>query len=165
MLRFRDLVTEPGGNILEHRRILRRRGYVWWGWWARSHEVIPRKVFHELLAPSAVFCEAILFDRGMLRFYRTSITSVVVTPTHLGVNSPDYDATPEHYVRSRHPAWFRLEGDIVLLDSYSPRVLARPTEPGGEDELPQALIGDPIDPVALADERPTLWVVAGTEGP
>lgn len=27
LLRFRDLVTEPGGNITEHRRIIRQRGY------------------------------------------------------------------------------------------------------------------------------------------
>ena len=36
VLRFRDLVTEPGGTIDEHRRLIAAHGSAWWGWWMRS---------------------------------------------------------------------------------------------------------------------------------
>src|ERR1041385_5041989 len=106
LLRFRDLVTEPGGNIAEHRRIIRQRGYAWWGWWARQREKVPRTVFEQLFPSGDAERDVLLFDSGMMRMYRTTVGKVVVAPSHLGVNSPDFEATPEYYVRGRYPAWF-----------------------------------------------------------
>src|SRR5947199_204475 len=123
MLRFRDLVTEPGGNIAEHRRIIRQKGYAWWGWWARQRETVPRGVFEELFSLESDPTEIILFDSGMMRLYRTTSRKAVVAPSHLGVNSPDFEATPEYYVRGRYPAWIRLEGDINPIDGTSAKVL------------------------------------------
>src|SRR5213594_1380199 len=71
MLRFRDLVTEPGGNIAEHRRIIRQRGYAWWGWWARQREQVPRRVLEELFPSESTPTEILLFDSGMMRMYQT----------------------------------------------------------------------------------------------
>ncbi|MHB8724056.1 MAG: hypothetical protein ACYC9Z_01600 [Casimicrobiaceae bacterium] len=163
MLRFRDLVTEPGGNIAEHRKIIRHRGYAWWAWWARQHERIPREAFKQLLSPEYAPAQVILFDTDLTRFYRTTASRVIVAPSHLGVNSPDFEATPEHYVRGRYPAWFRFEEDIVLLDNFTSRVVARPTAEAVPTPLIAGLPEQIANPDVLRDDRVTLWVIARTE--
>src|SRR5947209_5651385 len=125
LLRFRDLVTEPGGNIAEHRRIIRQHGYAWWGWWARQREKVPRSVLEQLYPPSSFETEVVLFDSGMMKLYRTTSSKTVVSPSHLGVTSPDFEATPEYYVRGRYPAWFRLEKDILPFEATSLKVVAK----------------------------------------
>jgi hypothetical protein len=164
MLRFRDLVTEPGGNIAEHRRIIRQRGYAWWGWWARQREKVPRSVFEQLFAAGAAPIEIILFDSGMMRLYRTLSRQAVIAPSHLGVNSPDFEATPEYYVRGRYPAWFRLEDDIVPIEPLVPRIVARPTTDPSFSDLGYEVQGLPVDLDVLRDEGPTLWVIMSTGG-
>src|SRR2546429_1983842 len=42
VLRFRDLVAE---TIKEHQAIIQKAGYVWWGWWNKPDERIPRPTF------------------------------------------------------------------------------------------------------------------------
>jgi hypothetical protein len=165
MLRFRDLVTEPGGNIAEHRRIIKQYGYAWWGWWARRHEAVPSAAFDQLLPRGNGPAEVILFDTGMMRLYRTRATGVVVAPSHLGVTSPDFEATPEYYVRGRYPAWFRLEDDIVALNGVLPKVVARPTAAANCPPLDSNLIGQELELEVLRDERPTLWVIASIAPP
>lgn len=159
MLRFRDLVTEPGGNIAEHRKIIKQRGYAWWGWWARQREQVPRRVLDELFPSESIPTEIILFDSGMMRLYRTHASKAVVAPSHLGVNSPDFEATPEYYVRGRYPAWFRLEDDILPLDASSAEVVARPTLAETFDLIDPNFASGPIELDVLRDEGPTLWVI------
>jgi hypothetical protein len=156
------LVTEPGGNIAEHRRIMRHHGYVWWGWWARQREKIPRGVFEQLFPSEAVMTEIVLFDSGMMRMYRTGARKAVVAPSHQGVNSPDFQATPEYYVRGRYPAWFRFEEDIVPIDALSANVIARPTLDPGFTSLGSGVSGQSLDLNALRDDGPTLWVISRT---
>jgi hypothetical protein len=163
LLRFRDLVTEPGGNIAEHRRIIRQRGYAWWGWWSRQREAVPRTVFGQLFAPEAVPTPILLFDSGMMRMYKTSSGKAVVAPSHVGVNSPEYDATPEYYVRGRYPAWFRLDSDIVAVEASSVMMAARPTLDAGFESLKADLPLVKFDFDALRDDGATLWVVTLTE--
>ena len=159
LLRFRDLVTEPGGNIAEHRRIIRQRGYAWWGWWSRQREAVPRIVFEQLFAPAVVPTSIFLFDSGMMRIYKTTSQKAVIAPSHLGVNSPEYDATPEYYVRGRYPAWFRLDSDILPVDATSVIVAARPTLDADFESLKADLPLLKFDFDALRDDGATLWVV------
>jgi hypothetical protein len=159
MLRFRDLVTEPGGNIAEHRRLIRQRGHVWWGWWARNQEAVPRTIFAQMFAPENEAAEVVLFDTGLMRFYRTTCTRVVVAPSHTGVNSPEFEATPDYYVRGRYPAWFRFEDDILPIDLAAPAVVERPTMCKNDRELGPDEQGVATAPDKLRDDRPTLWVV------
>ena len=42
ILRFRDLIDETINN---HIKIIVDQGYVWWGWWSKSDEKIPRNIF------------------------------------------------------------------------------------------------------------------------
>ena len=158
MLRFRDLVTEPGANIEEHRKIIRNRGYAWWGWWARQREHAPRLAFAALFSADANATDVVLFDSGMMRFYRTQATQVVVAPSRLGVNSPDFEATPDYYVRGRYPAWFRLAGDIAPASLETVQVVARPSLDADVELLP-GIVGLPTSLEALRDDRATLWVI------
>jgi hypothetical protein len=165
MLRFRDLVTESGANIAEHRKLIRQRGYAWWGWWARSEEHVPRTAFRQLLPQKTGKLEGILFDRGLMRCYRTTIAEMAVAPSHAGINSPDFEATPEYYVRGRYPAWFRLVGDIVPVPDFVPMVVARPTLVGSEASLVPGMPLETVELTKLREEPPTLWIIASSEQP
>lgn len=92
--------------------------------------------------------------------YRTTVAKVVVAPSHLGVNSPDYEATPEYYVRGRYPAWFRLENDIMLIETSTVLVVARPTLDTEFISLTADMSGESMDLEALRDDGATLWVIA-----
>ncbi len=35
LLRFRDLVAD---TIAEHNYIIKKKGFVWWGWWKKEDE-------------------------------------------------------------------------------------------------------------------------------
>lgn len=159
LLRFRDLVTEPGGNIAEHRRIIRQRGYAWWAWWARQREKVPRNVFEALFPAESTPTKIILFDSGMMRLYRTSARKAVIAPSHLGVNSPDFETTPDYYVRGRYPAWFRFDEDIVPFTASAIEVVARPTLDPAFVSLNSNLKGQLLNLSALRDDGPTLWVI------
>jgi hypothetical protein len=163
MLRFRDLVTEAGGNIFEHRRIIKQHGYAWWGWWARRHESVPNVIFDQLLPQGNGPAEIILFDTGMMRLYRTNATGVAVAPAASGITSPDFEATPEYYVRGRYPAWFRLVGDILPFDGPIPKVIAEPAAQKDHPILEPNIVGKEYDLETLRDRRPTLWVVSATK--
>jgi hypothetical protein len=159
MLRFRDLVTEPGGNIAEHRKIIKQKGYAWWGWWARQREQVPRKMLEQLFPSETACTPIILFDSGMMRLYRTASHQAVVAPSHLGVNSPDFEATPEYYVRGRYPAWIRLDEDIRPMEGSSAKIIARPTLEANPELLSPELPSASIDLTQLRDEGPTLWII------
>lgn len=160
ILRFRDLVTESGGTVAEHRRIIRLRGYVWWGWWYRQAEHIPKGVLRELFpSESAVRMPILLFDSGALEIYCSYVTKIAAAPSIVGINSPEFEATPEYYVRGRYPLWFRLEGDITRLALSSVRILQRPTQGPAFDRLPvNRAPGEELSLEALRDDRPTLWL-------
>jgi hypothetical protein len=154
-LRFRDLVTERGGTIEEHVRVSRRRGFVWWGWWYRQSETVPTEVLGHLFPEPECSVPIVLFDAGMLALYTAIAGKVVLAPSGLGLPSPDFDATPEYYLRGRYPAWFRLS-EITPAPAMPLRVIERPTIPSEEADAVVAM-DVPLD--ALRDERPTLWVI------
>lgn len=162
VLRFRDLVTELGGTIAEHRRLIRQNGYVWWGWWRRQSEEVPRKLFAELFRDSPSRIGIVLFDSGTLRLYDSTATSVVIAPSVVGIQSPDFRSTPDYYVRGHYPAWFRLEGDIAPRQAAALTIVASPTAPAESARVEQSAPGRVLSLEALRDERPTLWI-ASTE--
>jgi hypothetical protein len=110
VLRFRDLVTEPGGTITEHLRVLRDRGRVWWGWWMRPQENEPRDLLASLYRSIEGGAElpAFLFDTGQTLLHTCSIADIRLAPEGETIGSPDLDASPAYYHRGRYPAWFRL---------------------------------------------------------
>lgn len=157
LLRFRDLVTEPGGNIEQHRRIIDELGFAWWGWWARSHEKVPKEELADLVEGRTHF-PAILFDSGMMKFYYSKCSKIAVAPGDAGIASPDFRATPHYYVRGSYPAWFKLYEDIKVVDRSSFKVTGRPTISETKSDEKQSE-SRPLDIVSLRDERPTLWLI------
>lgn len=160
LLRFRDLVTEPGGNIAEHRRIIDEIGFTWWGWWARSQEIVPTTELASLLEEANDF-PVILFDSGLMKFYYARCSKIAVSPSDAGIASPDFRATPHYYVRGSYPAWFRLNGHLELTSRDVFSVTGRPTILDSSSHIDDAL---EVDMVGLRDERPTLWLIRYTEG-
>ena len=159
ILRFRDLVTELGGTIAEHRRLIHQHGHVWWGWWRRQAEHIPRATLAELFQAESPNLSLVLFDSGTLELYRALTTDVVVAPTNVGIQTPQFEATSGYYVRGHYPLWFRLEEDIAPLDVADVTVIGKPTNGPDSDRFPdQSVTGENLSLKALRDDRPTFWL-------
>lgn len=160
VLRFRDLVTESGATVSEHRRLIRQHGHAWWGWWARQSETVPRDLFVERFPKGGgALVQVVLFDSGLLEFHKAFATRVVVAPSVVGLQSPELAATPDYYSRGLFPAWFRLEQDIEPIDATQLRIVARPTL-SGRPPTTDAPLDHPVSLSLedLRDDRPTLWV-------
>ncbi|MDA4845251.1 hypothetical protein [Hoeflea poritis] len=157
LLRFRDMVTEPRGNIAEHARLIDEYGFAWWGWWARNQELAPKSILSSIFNGTGKEIDLILFDTGLMECYKTRCSKVVVAPGDEGIGSPDFRATPHYYVRGRYPAWFRLHNSIAAIECTSFKVMSRPTLPSAGSEKYKKDTTISLD--MLRDERPTLWLV------
>lgn len=110
ILRFRDLVTEEGGTISEHRRLATLKGSVWWGWWMRQYETSPQAYFQTLSerivrgGPIHIY----LLNAGEARIFRASLGRILAAPFNDKISTPDASRTPEYYQRGKYPAWFSL---------------------------------------------------------
>jgi Calcineurin-like phosphoesterase len=118
ILRFRDLSTPPGGTITEHRRIIEREKYVWWGWWHKQGETVPEEAFRAILdsiEKSGPF-EIFLFDTGQYQLRRAKLAGIVWNNQLRLFATPERDKTPDYYGDSHYLAWFKLvdiEGETV----------------------------------------------------
>lgn len=163
VLRFRDLVTEPGGTIREHLKIIDARHYVWWGWWMRQWERPPAELFasvyqriHQGIEPSAY-----LLDSGRAELHPCRIVDLRVAPEGDTIGPPELDAAPAYYQRGSYPAWFKLthidpHGRTEVPNGWT--FAAFPSNPDVGDN--QALVGtsvDSLDQVRRTDA--TLWVM------
>src|SRR5262245_50947857 len=113
VLRFRDLVTERGGTIEEHRRIQQTRGWVWWGWWMRQYESPPTELFQHLAETLNGGIEPVvyLFDTGRASIYSSRVIDLRTALSGETIGPPDLGSAPEYYQRGSYPAWFKL-GEI-----------------------------------------------------
>jgi hypothetical protein len=159
VLRFRDLVTEPGGTILEHRRVLQDRDTVWWGWWMRQYEESPRAVLGELRdrIDNHEEPEIYLLDSGEARLFSAVVADLRVGPPGESLVSPDISRTPGYYQRGRYPAWFllaKIEEDS--LKSHNWRFAEFPTNPDKNKEH----VGQQVTSLEQVRETDaTLWVM------
>ena len=160
VLRYRDLVTEIGGTIAEHRKVLRHHGFVWWGWWRRQAEHVPKTALARLFDPErSVSVPVMLFDSGTLKLYASVATKVVVAPSLVGIQTPQLELTPEYYVRGRYHVWFYLKNDAIAVNSPNVVVMGRPTDGPESDDLPAVPAqGEVVSLENLRDERPTFWL-------
>lgn len=163
VLRFRDLVTEPGGTILEHRKVRDDRDTVWWGWWMRQYEQSPRDLLGTIRdqIDSGTEPAAFLLDSGQAKLYSCVIADLRVGPPGETLPSPDVSRTPEYYQRGRYPVWFLLlRIDDDSLDNHNWRFAEFPTNPKPENK---ALIGDKAETLEqIRDTDATLWVMEET---
>jgi 3',5'-cyclic AMP phosphodiesterase CpdA len=149
ILRFRDLV---GPTIAEHRRLIATEGYVWWGWWNKPAELVPRRVFADLRAiiDAQGAVEVFLADSGNTRLYRARVTSIVESPTEEKIPTPEADKTPPYYNQSPNKAWFRLaaieDADVADLREFA------------YDEIPARDFVE--DPASSAFDQKRIWDLA-----
>jgi hypothetical protein len=162
ILRFRDLVTEVGGTIAEHQALLQSQGQVWWGWWMRQHEILPRQLFADLLdaIEQQGPIEAFVLDTGTDSLYSCRISDIRVSPTKSGIGSPDPDRSPEYYNRGRYPAWFLLTSlSEVAFDTLRIILESLPTKPGTDEAYPD-MLHQPVPSLEkLRNMDATLWLV------
>jgi len=112
------------------------------------------ELFH--IVPASV--PIVLFDSGTLELHATRATHVVVAPSIVGIHTPEFDATPEYYLRGHYPLWFRLEKEIAPLSIQSLDIVGRPTTDQDADHLPTGEAREKMSLEALRDDRPTLWL-------
>jgi hypothetical protein len=165
ILRFRDLVTDVGGTIAEHRSILRSFGEVWWGWMMRPQEHVPRMEFCELKTEMerSGFANIFLFDTGSPEhdaLYRCKLSGIAVAPKGTRIGSPEPEKTPEYYNRGRYPGWFRLNSiENATFGKLKLRFHSFPTNLRDRAILKE-MIDDPVESLeALRHQDVTLWVV------
>jgi len=162
ILRFRDLVTENGGTISEHKSILASYGKVWWGWWMRQYEIVPRDLFVEVsedIERSGAM-RAYLLNTGVGKMYSCRITDLRVAPPGSKIGPPESSITPEYYSRGQYPAWFLLsELKDVKFEDLELTFEWFPTRPD-KDGVYRQLIGQNVSSIeSLRDIDVTLWVV------
>lgn len=106
-LRFRDL---SGPTIDEHRELISQHGDVWWGWWSKPGEKLPRELFAGFLDKIATDGELTWFlaDSGERQLYRATVTGIHYSNANERVPSPEEQRTPPYYAGQEYLAWFRL---------------------------------------------------------
>ena len=137
ILRFRDLVTEEGGTISDHKHLIKTTGDVWWGWWMKQYEEPPFELFKHMaeVIEREDYYKAYLFDSGEMKIFRTNIIKVLSAPMATRVPPPDYIKAPTYYHRGAYPAWFLLSKiEEVEISGLTINVLDFPTLPESEYE-------------------------------
>jgi hypothetical protein len=114
ILRFRDLVTAPGGTIAQHAEIAQRKGAVWWGWWNKSGERVAHETFGAFKSkPGSV----LLFDSGRSTLWRAVLGDIRWDTSGDTIPSPDPDATPEYYKSQNYRMWFQFKSIEQVADA------------------------------------------------
>jgi 3',5'-cyclic AMP phosphodiesterase CpdA len=111
ILRFRDLAGPIGSTISSHQDIAKERGSVWWAWWNKPSEKVPRDLFAQLKQQikDRRFLDVYLADSGRYLFYRVRIIDIREADTEEPIKSPDPDNTPQYYLTVPYKAWFKFE--------------------------------------------------------
>lgn len=105
VLRFRDLIEE---TIHEHRKHIKQFGYVWWGWWHKPGEKVPRK---ELLHFQDIIKDKghmwiYLADSGTLRLYKAKLIEIDISKDEEAKECREIDKVPEYYFMAKYKVWF-----------------------------------------------------------
>ncbi|MCC7478322.1 hypothetical protein IT575_07655 [bacterium] len=161
VLRFRDLVTDLGGTISEHSTIAAEFGSVWWGWWKKQYEVVPKEVFIELAERVSVSNNeyVYLFDAGQGLMYRAGLIEVRTSPNDTGIQVPDSHLCPEYYQRGKYFAWFLLSSITpITLEELNASFVEFPTR--GDTKFSDLRGARIIEQEQLRATDVTLWQIA-----
>ncbi len=118
ILRFRDMVIQD--TIFEHNQIIKEKGYVWWGWWAKPQEKIPVNEFNHLrkICKQADGLVVYLFDSGNQFLYKANCTDIYYVNGDK-VSSKETDHTPMYYASVEYMAWFQFKAITKLSEKMS----------------------------------------------
>ena len=134
ILRFRDLAGPVGSTIARHKEIISASGGVWWAWWNKPDEKVPRVLFAEFKKAIAKdgYLEAYLADSGTNLLYRVRIGEIVEAATEQPIESPNRAETPEYYRETPYKAWFRL----TCINDVAPDATVSELQKLSYDEIP-----------------------------
>jgi hypothetical protein len=92
-LRFRDLVAS---TVAEHQEVINKHGSVWWGWWSKLDERIPRYVFAHFLDLIRLngSIEIFLVDSGSQQVYAAAGAACPADAFGAGEGDRDPRAAP-----------------------------------------------------------------------
>ena len=98
-LRFSDNFAPPAGTIAEHRKYIKRNGYVWYG---KLGSAVSEKVCKEIMANREP--KILLIHSGRYSRYWASIDKVIK-------NTPPLEEFPEYYrdKAGNISTWFRVK--------------------------------------------------------
>lgn len=115
IFRFRDLGKIEGFTIEQHNLIACPKGYVWWGWWARSGEVFPSQ---ELRIASESSKKIYFFDSGQLKFYSAVLTDVRSSAAgDIKIEAPENGSkTPKYYNKDKFLGWLKISKITEISD-------------------------------------------------
>lgn len=105
VLRFRDLVAK---TIQEHSKIIQKKQSVWWGWWNKPDERIPRTTFSNYKSDlkQGKTIEVFLVDSGSKNLYKAELVDLKFSEVEDTIECPDVKKTPRYYKSSQYKAWF-----------------------------------------------------------
>lgn len=123
LMRFKSLGTDDA--IKAHKDIIKKKKYVWAGWWAKPDEALPENqmdLFPKILETEKELC-LFIADANEHLIYPCTVTDVVYSPDKL--LSPEQDCTPAYYSDRPVYIWFRITqirdglADANCLSDYS----------------------------------------------
>ena len=109
VLRYRDLSSK--NTIDLHSKVISKKGFVWWGWWAKPQEKVALDLFSEFssIAKSGGHLKIYLLDSGKVELRSAICTDICFDATGKVIPSPQKNATPTYYSKSDYLMWFKLE--------------------------------------------------------
>jgi predicted MPP superfamily phosphohydrolase len=122
VLRFRDFVEN---TILQHTEICKKRGYVWWGWWNKPDENLPKEYFINLLQiiREQKGLKIYLLDSGNYELYECTLLDIKYDNKNQKISCPEIKKSPSYYCHSEFLAWYKIKDinkiDIERIKGYS----------------------------------------------
>lgn len=108
ILRFRDLVTED--TIGEHKSIIDKEKYCWWGWWNKPQEKIPFEVFSNLCTQTENGgLEIYLYNSGSMKLYKANCVDICYNNSDKEIGVPEKEKVPSYYLDFKCKCWFKFE--------------------------------------------------------
>lgn len=107
VLRFRDFGFL---TISKHQELIDKNLYVWWGWWNKPNEKIPRDVFADFKTTLSTSRQLPIFlvDSGKEKLYRALLEDIVESETDNPIPCNEPAKTPDYYSNASYKAWFKF---------------------------------------------------------
>ena len=136
VLRFRDLSHE---TIQTHRSQIDKFGYVWWGWWKRPEEKIPRSELlrFQNLVDRNNHIWIFLADSGTFRLFKAKLIEIDFTHGEEPKACKELEKVPKYYSDSKYNVWFCFQS---ILDTNSNEIMN-----WEYDDPEELLLGDSSD--------------------
>jgi predicted MPP superfamily phosphohydrolase len=172
LFRFRNLMAE---TLFEHKKVIEKSGYCWWGWWKRPTEDARSDIWTYLKQATSErkVVTVGLFDSGTGTVHRARIASVLPPTDDAALASPALEKNertkvPAYYRKSPFSrAWLKivaiedLETDFFMKHAYRDP----PPLPGIASVVLEQLKGKlVVDAAELRAMDTTIWTVQPQTG-